>query len=275
MEVAVLLTVRNRREKTLRCLDEVFRQADLLRGEGDYVLTVYQVDDVSTDATSEAVRERYPQVRLLSGDGSLYWNQGMRLAWETAAADDPDFYCWLNDDTLLREGALSVLLETSLFLRHKAIVVGTAMGADGALSYGGRTRSNKVVEPDPVIPVPCWTFNGNLVLVPRAVWKVLGNLEPLYRHSFGDYDYGVRALKAGVARVVAPGVLADCPRNPGVEPWRSSAYSLRERYAFLFSPKGRPPREQFRYDCRSMGFFRAVGHFVSLNLKVLFPRQNA
>ena len=274
MQVAVLLTVFNRRDKTVACLDEVFRQADALKADEAYSFSLWMVDDGCTDGTAEVVRQRYPQVHILRG-GDLYWNQGMRLAWEEASRDNPDFYLWINDDTMLREGALATLMETSEFLRHKAIVVGTAAGADGALSYGGRRKSDKIVEPDATIPVPCWTFNGNLVLVPQAAWKVLGNLDPLYRHSYGDYDYGVRAAKAGVTRVVAPGVLADCPRNPGVEPWRSSAYPLRERYRFLLGPKGRPPKEQFQYDLRSGGLFWAIGHMISLNLKVIFPKRDA
>ena len=274
MQVAVLLTVFNRREKTLACLDEVFRQADALKALEQYSFKVWMTDDGCTDGTPEAVRQRYPHVNILQG-GNLYWNRGMRLAWDAASAEDPDFYLWIHDDTMLRDGALAVLLETSTFLRHKAIVVGTAAGAEGALSYGGRAKSDKIVEPDPDIPVSCWTFNGNLVLVPRAVWKVLGNLDPGYSHSYGDFDYGVRAVKAGITRAVAPGVLADCPRNPGVEPWRSSSQPLARRYKFLLSPKGRPPREQFRYDVRSSGFFWAVAHMISINFKVLFPKRDA
>lgn len=271
--VAVLLTVFNRREKTLACLDNCFRQFDSLAALEKYSFTVYLVDDGSTDGTADAVAAQYPAVRLLRGEGGLYWNQGMRRAWEEAAREDYDFYLWLNDDTLMNEGALATLMETSEFLRHRAILVGTAVDAQGQYSYGGRTRSNRIVEPDPAIPTPCYTFNGNLVLLPRSVYRVLGNLEAAYRHSFGDYDYGVRALRKGIARVVAPGVLARCDRNPGVERWRDARFPLRERYAYLFSPKGRPPKEQFLYDSRSKGFFGAVGHFISLNLKVLFPKR--
>ncbi|MBR1871598.1 MAG: glycosyltransferase family 2 protein [Bacteroidales bacterium] len=273
LRVAVLMTVFNRREKTLAALEGCFRQIDSVAAQEKYSFEIWITDDGSTDGTSEAVSQAYPSVHILHSGGGLYWNRGMRLAWTEAAKDEPDFYLWLNDDTILAEGALAVMLETSEYLRHKAIVVGTATGEDGSYSYGGRMRSNKIVPPDPVIPVPCYTFNGNLVLVPKAVYDALGNLEPAYHHSFGDYDYGVRALKKNITRVVAPGVLATCDRNPGVEVWRNSGYSLRERYAYLLGPKGRPPREQFLYDTRSMGFFGAIGHFISVNLKVLFPRR--
>lgn len=274
-EIAILLTVHSRREKTLSCLDQCFLQGDALQSEGKYRVSVYMVDDGSTDGTSEAVRERYPSVHIIKGDGTLFWNQGMRLAWSEAAKEDPSFYLWINDDTLLRDGALASLMETSQFLRHRAIVAGTCEDAQGNLSYGGRTKSGKIVRPDPDIPEPCYTFNGNLVLVPRIVYNSLGNLEPFYHHTFGDYDYGVRAAAKDIIRVVAPGVLATCNRNPGVEKWRDASLPLKVRFRTLESPTGRPTREQFFFDLRDRGFFWAIGHGASVLFKMLFPRKSS
>lgn len=271
-KVAILLTVHNRREKTLECMDTYYRQIDSMKGDDSYSFTVYLVNDGCTDGTAEAVSEAYPQTIIIRGDGNLFWNQGMRLAWETAAKDNFDFYIWLNDDTLMKEGALACLMETSAFLRHKAIVVGSAENAAGELSYGGRTRSGKLIVPDTTLPVSCYTFNGNLVLIPAHVYKILGNLDVHYHHSFGDYDYGVRACKAGIVRVVAPGILCLCDRNPGIPKWKNRAYTLKERLAYLNSPKGRPTKEQFLYDCRMYNALYALAHFLSIRLKVLFPR---
>lgn len=272
-KVAILLTVHNRREKTLACLRNCYQQIDSMKGDESWSFSVYLVDDGSTDGTSEAVSEEFPQAVIIRGDGNLFWNHGMITAWEAAAADGQDFYLWLNDDTMMKEGALACLMETSSFLRHKAIVVGTAENADKELSYGGRTKSGKLIEPDPAIPVPCYTFNGNLVLIPAHVYKILGNLDPHYSHSFGDFDYGARAYKADIVRVVAPGVLCECDRNPGIPKWRNRAYPLKARIAYLHSPKGRPPREQFLYDCRCQGFLFAIVHGISIAMKVFFPRR--
>lgn len=270
-KVAILLTVFNRKEKTLECLRNCYEQIDSMKGDDKYSFTAYLVDDGSTDGTWEAVTEQFPQTIVIRVEGGLFWNQGMRLAWQRAAQDGPDFYLWLNDDTLMKEGALACLMETSYFLRHKAIVVGTAEDSRGELSYGGRNKSGKIIVPDPVIPNPCFTFNGNLVLVPSYVYNILGNLDEHYHHSFGDFDYGVRARKAGIVRVVAPGVLCVCDRNPGLPKWRNRSLTLGERFKALRSPKGRPLKEQFRYDCRSNNFVYAIGHYISILLKVLLP----
>lgn len=272
MCVAILLTVFNRREKTLACLRNCFEQIDSLRVDDKYTVSIYLTDDGSTDGTYETVSSHFPEVHIIRGDGHLYWNHGMRAAWAEAAGKDYDFYLWVNDDTILRPGALASLLENSYYLRHKAIVVGTAVNSEGEYSYGGRDSSGRLVPPDPTIPVPCDTFNGNLVLIPRSVYKVVGMMDAYYSHSFGDYDYGVRADKAGIVSVVAPGVLAECDRDPGIPKWRNGEYPLKERIRALQDPKGRPLNETFLFDTRQHSIFKAVGHCVSLLLKTIFAR---
>ena len=272
MDVAILMTAHDRREETLSCLMDCHREADAMKAGGEYRFTIYLLDDGSTDGTAEAVSERFPDVKLTRSDGNLFWNRGMEEIWKTASREhDYDFYLWIKSRAKVCEGAFTSLLENSSFLRHKAIVAGTAADRNGNLTYGGRTRYNRIIPPDPTIPVPCHTFDGCLVLVPSSVYGQLGNLDHIYRHRYGDRDYGVRAYKKDITRVVCPGILCTCEKTHMVPLWRDSAYSLRQRYRLINSISGRPFREQFVYDCRSMGFFRAVIHFVTLNLSVLFP----
>lgn len=273
--VAVLITVFNRREKTLQCLETLYRQADAFKADGKYDFSVYMVDDGCTDGTSDSVREHFPQTNIIRHpQGGLYWARGMRLAWSEASKEDFDFYLWLNDDTLLLDGALASLMDNSEFLRHKAIITGTTRGSGGELTYGGRTKNNKIIEPDPAIPVVCYMFNGNIVLVPRFAYDLLGNLSPVYHHTFADYDYGVRAHKAGISCVVAPGISAICERDHGLAAWRSSKHTLKERWRILKSPKGRPLKEQFIFDSRLKGPFYAIGHGLSVVFKMLFPKKD-
>lgn len=66
--IAVLLTVFNRKDKTLKCLQHLFNQLPI---EG-YSIDVYLTDDGCTDGTPEAVKEQYPQVNIIHGDGNLF-----------------------------------------------------------------------------------------------------------------------------------------------------------------------------------------------------------
>ena len=99
LRIAAVMAVHNRRDLTLACLDSL--RAQQLAGG---TLDVFVLDDASTDGTAAAVLERHPDVRLLRGDGQLYWNGGMRRAFGEAMAGDYDYYLWMNDDTELDDG---------------------------------------------------------------------------------------------------------------------------------------------------------------------------
>lgn len=248
--VAIMMTVHNCKNKTLSFLEDCYRQIDTMKGKYDYSFSFYVLDDGSIDGTSEEILNNFPEINLIKGNGQLYWSRGMSLVWKEAALKDYDFYFWLNVDTILKEDAIASMMENSRFLGHRAIIAGTAVNEEGSITSGGLTKAGKHVIPEKVIPVPCYTINGNLVLIPRYVYKILGNIDPHYRHYFGDLDYGVRAYKVGIVRVVAPGILA--------------TYSPKEETPKLFNS------EQFLYDLRSAGFFHAISHILSLNMKVLF-----
>ena len=108
--IAVLMTSFNRRDQTLACLAALSAQRDI---EG-ITVTVFPVDDNSTDSTTEAVRARFPEVNLLHGDGSLFWNGGMRLAFAMAMQRGFDAYFFLNDDTVLYEDAVRRLIDCAV-----------------------------------------------------------------------------------------------------------------------------------------------------------------
>ena len=104
--IAVLMTCFNRKDKTLKSLESLFRQnADV---------DVYLVNDGCTDGTHEAVTLQFPQVNIIRGTGSLFWNRGMHLAWTTAVGRrDYDHFLWLNDDTMLYPDAIQELMKCS------------------------------------------------------------------------------------------------------------------------------------------------------------------
>jgi GT2 family glycosyltransferase len=104
LRIPAVMAVHNRRDHTLACLDSL-RAQQLLGG----TLDVFVLDDASTDDTAAAIVERQPDVRLLRGDGQLYWNGGMRRAFGQAMAGDYDYYLWMNDDTKLDDGVLALL----------------------------------------------------------------------------------------------------------------------------------------------------------------------
>lgn len=239
MNIAVLMTCHNRVKTTLVSLGSLFPQA-IPAGSS---FSVYLVDDGSTDGTSHAVKNSYPIVNVIQGNGNLFWNQGMRLAWETAVkSGDWDAFLWLNDDTRLIAGALRFLCDTletqCKATGRKGIVVGACkdpFSSEPALTYGGLVNGRYAVPKDK--PQPVDRFNGNIVLVAREVYEKIGNLSPHYRHSFGDFDYGIRANKAGFPVWLAPGFIGECARNKRLK-WQDPEVPFFQRLKAFRGPKG-------------------------------------
>jgi len=276
VRVAVLITCHNRKDVTLACLNGLFRQ----ELPEDIELNVFLVDDGSSDGTGDAVKQRFPSVNVIRGDGSLYWCGGMRLAWDAAVQQDHDYYLWLNDDTMLFDDALSTLLDADNAAKgsrgtSKGIIVGSTVHAEtGAHTYGGFIQAKeKSLNFRPVVPSgspePCDTFNGNCVLVSRGAFLELGNLSPEFSHSMGDTDYGLRAKEKAIPMFVAPKYTGRCSGNP-TPSWLDNALPLRERIKILDSPKGLPPKEWRTFCRRHMGW-KWVFKVVKLYLRVLSP----
>ncbi|MBD1936052.1 glycosyltransferase family 2 protein [Microcoleus sp. FACHB-68] len=241
--IAVLITCFNRKQKTLASLEALFNQ--VLPPEVS--ISVYLVDDASTDGTAEAVRQAYPAVKILHGDGNLFWNGGMRMAFEEAIKEDYDYYLWLNDDTLLEPEAVNVLLTTSHRLASEGdtaavIAISTRDPETGKFTYGGMLQSRwwHPLNLDPLPPSqeaqPCDTICGNCVLIPRQVVERVGNLDPAFVHYAGDWDYGLRAKQQGCTVWIAPGYLGTCSQNP--KPAQRTEAQLRQELNKVGQPKG-------------------------------------
>lgn len=267
--IAVLMSCHNRKQKTLDCL----RALSAAEVPAASKFQVFLVDDGSTDGTGSSVQSEFPDVTLIPGNGQLYWNRGMILAWETATQHSPDFYLLLNDDTILAAHVFTELLETSAHQGDEAIVVGTtcAVQDSSIVTYGGRNPTGGLIVPNGDLQ-KCHHFNGNCVLVPDSVYRKLGTLDPYYRHSFGDFDYGLRATKVGVKQLVSPTVIGICDTHVSLPKWCNSKTSLRNRLHAFYSPLGCSPFEVFHLDLVRSNIFIGIFHLFTTHLRVLFPR---
>lgn len=267
--IAIIMTVHNRREKTLRCLNCLYGQK--LNFE-HFSITVYMTDDGCTDGTREAVSERYPDVRIIDGDGTLFWNMGMRKAWEAAALDGGyDYYLWLNDDTYLNPTAMESMLSASLQYNEEAIIVGSTSASDdeNCITYGGWSREGLIT--DVSKPILCHTFNGNIVLVPRYVFDRLGLNTTIFRHCGGDIEYGMRARRNGIGVWTVAGPQGVCDLHPNIPLWKDPSVPFRKRWNNFISPLGANPFEFFRFRKQYYGLFPACFTFITNMIHVMFP----
>lgn len=260
MKIAVLMTSHNRRTKTLQCLKSLFAQEV---GGHDLMVDVVLVDAGSTDGTVDAVRDAFPNVLVVQRDADVFWGGGMRIAAREAARFSPDAHLWLNDDVVLDRDALHQLLATHA-QHSEAIVVGQLRDEQGRSTYGGIRRGSRPLNfvwlGIHERPTLCDTVNGNVVLVPREVFDVLGPVDgDSFPHAMGDIDYGLRATRAGFRVIQCAGSLGLCERNPVRPLNRKQRLSQRVRHAA--SIKRLPPRAWWTL-CRRHAGAWAIPYFL-------------
>lgn len=260
--VAVLMTCHNRMQKTLACMEALFRQTARDKAH----LEIFLVDDGSTDGTGAAVSASYPETHVIYGDGTLFWNRGMYRAFAESLEKGFDYYLWLNDDTYLYPDALEKMLATHASLAEAGspasiVAASTRDPRTGEFTYGGYRRAGwlnpldlRPIPPEET-PIRCDAICGNCVLIPKEVVARIGNMDPHYEHRWGDVDYGLRARAAGCELWMGPGYLADCEGNPKADRWRDRSLPLRMRFKELHSLKGVGKRDWVRYVRKHGGAF--------------------
>jgi len=267
--VAVLITCHNRRHKTLACLEALY---NCKMPEG-YAYDVFLVDDGSTDGTGEAVRTSYPKVNVIQGNGNLYWNRGMHLAWKTAAEKQHyDFYLWLNDDSYLYNNALQEIICCSEKMQHNALICGFLCSEKDSIktTYGGSTLTKKLNPNGDLQNVSL--INGNVVLIPVIIFNSVGLIDRIFPHAIGDYDYGQKVIKNRFEVKTTTAFVGTCEKNEKLPLWCYRSTPLLKRIKYLYSPLGSAhPYYFFIYEKRHFGLLVAIKHFISIHLRVLFP----
>lgn len=262
--IAAALTCFNRRALTLRIVDQLLQQSS----ETAHI-TIYVLDDASTDGTFEALSEM-PGISVQSGDGQRYWSGGMSLAMQAAEAEEPQYILMINDDVDLDADAVRRLLAVAE-LRADCIVVGTLRSSQGHVSYGGLTSTHSRVrlvhvEPSPTHAIPIDTFHGNLVLIPRSAYVALGAVDGTFVHNYGDLDYGLRAGAVQITSLLAPATFGVCDHDSQHGTYLDTTVARSDRWRMFLAPKGRPCRDHVAFMKRHAGPAWAL-HVLATYLK--------
>ena len=257
MNIAVLLTCHNRKQKTKKCLYSLKDAIELYNSSHNETINyrIFLTDDGCTDGTAQTVRTILPseeKLKILIGDGDLFWAGGMRVCWKAAMNSDTnwDYYLLLNDDVDLMSNVFSELFNAELYaLKHtgtKGIVSGITCSPKrpAQVTYGGSAWTNKILftqkRLDPTgAPQPCDVANANIFLVPSVVVKKIGIFHDRYRHGLADYDYSITAHKAGFPIVLTANVCGYCQHDhndQGTEAKKIIGMSLIERKNYFSHP---------------------------------------
>lgn len=282
MKIAVLMTCHNRREKTMACLRTLLAQA----AEGRQLnLAVFLVDDGSTDRTCDMVKEWYQTIssafifdlRLIVGTGDLFWAKGMRLAWESAVAEENsrgpfDFYLWLNDDVELKPKAIELVIDDwRMCGDERGVIVGACSKdvEETESSYAATTRHDEQIPPNGRTPQRAdgW-FNGNFVLVPRKAYEQVGMISGDYTHARADYDYAERLKRERIPFFASSQYIGVCIKDYSQ---KVNGMGLMKRVTLLWRPGYCNLHDLFLFRFKYYGLLKAVVSCLHMMVIVLRP----
>ncbi len=187
MELSVIIVTWNVREDILRCLNSIRENPP--RDECEIIV----IDNASNDGTANAVRRRFPDIRLISNDKNRGFAGANNQGFAKAAGR---YVFFLNPDTVVRPGSFDVLLD---FMEDRPDV-----GACGPRLVFEDGRIQKTVRCFP-------TFAGTLHR--HTIFKTLGIFRPAYnKWLMKDFTYDRTAdvdQIMGAALMVRRNVLED------------------------------------------------------------------
>ncbi|KAA6318782.1 hypothetical protein EZS27_031250 [termite gut metagenome] len=255
----------------MKCLENLYVAIEHL-SYNNINFDIYLTDDNSHDGTWEAIKEKFPNVFLIKGDGYLYWCRGMINIWKYAIGKkDYDGFFWLNDDSYIYNNAIEIMLSTFKQTGNLSIISGAFISElTGKVSYGGKINE-KLLIPNGRLQ-NFVQLNGNFVFISKCVFTRVGFLDNTFHHGYGDYDYGYRAIKLGINLYLTPTYVGVCERNVIIIPnFFDNQYFITKRFRYLYSPLGPSPIISFKFNIRHFSLIKALLSFFSTNLMCLFP----
>jgi hypothetical protein len=167
---------------------------------------------------------------------------------------------------------LEKLLSASANHEDKAIIVGSTCASNDVktITYGGvstkRSRITNVGTEN-----ECDTFEGNIVLIPKYVYGIVGKNDPIFHHAVGDNDYGYRASEAGIKIYTGIGVFGTCEQHDKPAIWADPSMPLARRWKDYFSPYSSTYKEYFIFRRRHWGLLSAYAKLLTSFLHMLMP----
>lgn len=240
--LAIIMTVHNRKEKTLKCLKSISEVKDIP------LYDVFICDDASSDGTAEEVLKRYPNVIIMKGTGDCFWTRGMYLAMQQATKKEYDFYLMVNDDVEFFQNMWNIMKGTLSSRRNVGITGATQSAISGKLTYSGaqfyhdngKTYVGTKISPNGSIDNECDVANWNCFLITKEVVQRVGIIDPVYEHSFGDFDYSLRMKSKGLKICVSKEYIGYCENNGIKGTYKDGNLPRCKRIKKVFAPTGLP-----------------------------------
>lgn len=273
MKVLAIFTCFNRKDKTKQCIETI------TTGNPECDFTFVVADDGSTDGTYELLQDMQLaySIHVLRGKGDWFYSGGMHAGMEYALQNLPhdfDYMLMMNDDVEFFDSSIQCMISQST-LQKDAVVVGAMRNDCDELSYGAvkyisgyKYRKLELSEWEALAD----TFNANCVLIPYKAFKQIGAMDPYYRHSLGDFDYGLSLKRAGYLIYQSKEYVGKCNNNCNKGTWTDLSLSRIERIRKKENVKGAPTKQWFYFLKKNFGFPAAIKGIVSPFIRILIGK---
>ncbi len=222
-DVSVIFVSYNTRELTLQAIASVF---DSVVDPG-FTLQVIVVDNASHDGSSDAVRQRFPAVKVIDAGGNLGFGRGNNLGAESATGTA---LLLLNTDTIVQPGAIEAMANTLRQTPSCGVVGALLLNADGSyqdciLNYPTAWRIfceyfwlsrcagwlpifSGLFAPKPkqgfgerhAVPV----VHGAALMIPAELFRTVGGFDPAFFMYFEESDLCKRISNRGLQVIHQP-----------------------------------------------------------------------
>lgn len=221
---AIIIPSHERRADVLACIASVVPQAS------EFDAGIIVVDDASKDGTAEAVRDRFPHVRVLVNAE----NQGPAYSRNLAASvADGNLLCFLDSDGAVAPGWLEALLAHD---DGHTVLLGCVTDFEGERVQGVPRRATFIGKSLRCAPRRANTGPSCNLALPKAAFDSVGGFDEEIPYYFEDSDLCIRARRAGLrfryvgeARFRHKG--SERKRGPAIQHQEhNSVYAMLKRY---------------------------------------------
>ena len=226
--IHVVIPVYNRLKYTIKCIQSLNKQVNF----DDLNLIV--VDDNSTDGTKDYLKKNFPKIKILSGNGSLYWGGAIFYGIEHVLkiSSINDWALLVNNDVQFNIDSVLKLVKIGKINKRKALVGALTIDAKDRVTiiksgtvvenwfFNKTTHIYEGVRLDKIYnksPIQVDFLTARCLLHPVEIFKKVGNYDAMtFKHYGGDDEFSMRVKKYDYLTLLCPSSVVYLKRNEAI-----------------------------------------------------------
>ena len=214
--INVIIPVHNRIKYTVECINSLKKQDCASK------LKIFLVDDGSVDNTKKIINQKFPEIKIFSGNGSLFWGGAINFGIKNVLrlSKKNDWILLVNNDVEFKKNAISNLVKNSLKYKRKVII--------GSLTVSFKDKKT-IIKSGTIVknwflnvthhkfsglrieslknkkPVSVDFLTGRCLLHPVEIFKKVKNYDSKnFPHYGADDEFSMRVKKYGYSTILCP-----------------------------------------------------------------------